>query len=383
MRRRLAVITEIIAPYRIPVFNALAKEPDIELKVIFLAENDPGLRKWLVYKNEMEFPYQVLSSRRMRLAGRSLILHWGLTTALGEFAPEAIICGGYNDVADWQAWLWARRRKLPFLVWVESNGSDRRAGIAVFESLKKRFLAGSTGVVVPGRASTTYAASLGVRDDSVFIAPNAVDNELFGKRALQERSQAESQRLALGLPERYFLFVGRLIREKGVFDLIEAYAGLSPDIRKKIGLVLVGDGRERAELEKAARVVSPGKIIFRGFVQRDRLVTDYALAEVFVFPTHSDAWGLSVNEAMACGLPVIVADVAGCAGDLVEDGCNGRIVASGNPQQLGRAMAEMAVDAEGRAAMGKRSLEIIANYSAQRCASGLADAARSVWDSHV
>ena len=65
---RVVIITEIIAPYRIPVFNALAEKAEIELHVIFLSENDPGLRNWRVYKDEIKFEYEVLPSWRCRFA---------------------------------------------------------------------------------------------------------------------------------------------------------------------------------------------------------------------------------------------------------------------------------------------------------------------------
>ena len=78
MSRRLVILTEIIAPYRIPVFNALARHEEIDLHVIFLAESDPKLRDWLVYKDEIRFSYQVLPSWRRRLAGHNLLLNRGL-----------------------------------------------------------------------------------------------------------------------------------------------------------------------------------------------------------------------------------------------------------------------------------------------------------------
>ena len=70
MRRRLVILTEIIAPYRIPVFNTLAQCSEIDLQVIFLAESDPKLRDWLVYKDEIRFSYQVLPSWRREFAGQ-------------------------------------------------------------------------------------------------------------------------------------------------------------------------------------------------------------------------------------------------------------------------------------------------------------------------
>ena len=60
MKRRLALITEIISPYRTPLFNALAKRDDVDLHVIFLAETDPDLRQWKVYRDEIKFSHEVL-----------------------------------------------------------------------------------------------------------------------------------------------------------------------------------------------------------------------------------------------------------------------------------------------------------------------------------
>lgn len=383
MKRRLILITEIIAPYRIPVFNALAREADLELMVIFLAENDPGLRKWLVYKNELHFPYHVLSSWRVRLSRRNLLLNWGLSRVLQSYSPDAIVCGGYSDPADWQAWWWARRRGVPFISWVESNANDQRSGGPMETFLKRRFLEGCARVAVPGAASATYVKSFGVANEAVLIAPNAVDNDLYARGAAQARTRDSSQNATLGLPDRYFLFVGRLIREKGVFDLIEAYGRLTAELRQHIGLVFVGEGDARSQLEIAARKVSPGRVIFRGFVQRDQLAREYALADIFVFPTYSDPWGLVVNEAMACGLPIIISDVAGCTADLVKDGWNGRVVGPGNPAKLAVAMEEIACNGELRRVMGERSRNTIADYTPEHCAAGLAAAARSCWDSHA
>ena len=67
MKRRVVILSEIIAPYRIPVFNALAEREEAELHVIFLSESDASLRQWRVYKDEIRFSYEVLPSWRRRL----------------------------------------------------------------------------------------------------------------------------------------------------------------------------------------------------------------------------------------------------------------------------------------------------------------------------
>jgi glycosyltransferase involved in cell wall biosynthesis len=375
MSPRVVIITEIIAPYRIPVFNALARHTRIDLHVIFLAENDPTKRQWLVYKDEIRFPYEVLPSWRRRVGKHSLLLNWGAETALRRADPDFVVCGGYNYVASWQAMSWARRNRVPFILWAESTTRDLRSGHALIEFLKTRFLRGCDAFVVPGKSSNDYLRNYGVPEEIIFTAPNAVDTCFFARRAAAIRKDAATHRQALSLPAHFFLFAGRLVPEKGVFDLLRAYEALAPEVRKEIGLVFVGDGTARSALHQRAAAISPGAIHFAGFAQRENLATYYALADVLVFPTHTDPWGLVVNEAMACGLPVISSSAAGCVTDLVENGWNGRVVSGGEIGQLVSAMNELARNAELRSLMGQRSTQRIAQYSPETWAAGMAQVA--------
>jgi glycosyltransferase involved in cell wall biosynthesis len=372
VRRRLVILTEIIAPYRIPVFNALAQREDVEVRVIFLAETDHSMRQWRVYAEEIRFSYEVLPSWRTRLGKYNVLVNQSVANALERARPEAIVCGGYNYLASWQAQRWARRNGVQFLLWCESTASDQRRENGLVESLKGNFLRECDRFVVPGKSSREYLLGFGVAEDAIFVAPNAVDNERFAAGARMVRENAERARQELGLPPRYFVFVGRMVKTKGVFDLLEAYTRLAPELRAEVGLVFAGDGPERAELEAMARDIYPGAVHFPGFVHRDELAAYYALAECFVLPTQSDPWGLVVNEAMVCGLPVICSEVAGCAADLV--GNNGRLVEAGNVEQLAETMNQIAGDGDLRRAMGRDSEELIRNYSPELCAAGIAEA---------
>jgi glycosyltransferase involved in cell wall biosynthesis len=335
MTRRLVLLTEIIAPYRISVFNALALKAGLDLHVIFLAETDETLRQWRVYKDEIRFSYEVLRSWRCRVGKRSLLITRGLRAALGRSSPQVIICGGYADPAAWQTLLWARRNETEFVLWSESNRSDARAKRSVVEWLKKYFVRHCDRFVVPGEAASAYLRSLGAPAASICLAPNAVDNAWFAQQAENARSSAGQWRRQLNLPSRFFLFVGRLVPEKGVLDLLSAYARLKAPLRTDVGLVFAGDGLARKELMRKANKIIPGKVCFPGFAQREELAILYALADFLALPTHSDPWGLVVNEAMACGLPIIVSSVAGCSPDLVQNGWNGCVVPPQDSEKLG------------------------------------------------
>jgi 1,2-diacylglycerol 3-alpha-glucosyltransferase len=377
MSKRLVILTEIIAPYRIPVFNALARRAGLDLHVIFLAETDQVLRQWHVHKSAIRFSHQILPSWRWRAGKSSFLINRGLWAALNNRSPEVIICGGYNYAASWEALLWARRHGVAFVLWSESNRQDARRGWAWIESLKAYFLRHCDRFVVPGQASLEYLRSLGSREESILVAPNAVDNNFFATRAANTRTHAAEFREKLKLPSRFILFVGRLVPEKGIFDLLEAYAKLESGLRSEVGLVFAGDGASREELMQQAKRISPGIVCFPGFAQREELAGLYALAETLVLPTHSDPWGLVVNEGMACGLPIIVSSVAGCSADLVRDTWNGYVVPPRDSEKLSLAIDALVRSSELRQYMAAHSLERIRNYSPELCAEGLAEAALS------
>jgi 1,2-diacylglycerol 3-alpha-glucosyltransferase len=377
MTHRIAILTEIIAPYRIPVFNALAKREAIDLNVIFLSETDPTLRQWRVYKDEICFSYEILSSWRFRAGRTHVLLNAGLSASLKKFSPEALICGGYNYVASWQALRWARRRGVRFALWSESNAQDARALRKPVESLKTCFVKRCDGFVVPGKSAFEYLRSLGAPAERISIAPNAVDNTFFAAQAEKVKRNPAAFQEKFGLPRRFVLFVGRLVPEKGVFDLLRAYAKLERCLRSEVGLVFAGDGASRDELAQQAGRISPGTVCFPGFAQREDLAGLYALAETLVLPTYSDTWGLVVNEAMACGLPIIVSSMAGCSADLVEDGWNGYIVPPRDAEKLSVAINSLVRQPELKQRMSTHSSERIRNYSPEACADGLAVAAIS------
>jgi glycosyltransferase involved in cell wall biosynthesis len=376
VKRRLIVLSEIIAPYRIPVFNALAARSDIDLHVIFLSETDRSLRQWRVYKDEIRFSFQVLPSWRYRLGRYNLLLNRGVGNALGKSAPHAVLCGGYNYVVMWQAARWARRRKVPLLLWSESTSNDLRREFRVVERAKIRFLRLCSAFVVPGRSSREYLAQLGAGDKNIFVAPNALDIGFYAELAQRARARADEVRARLKLPSRYFLFVGRLVREKGVFDLLDAYSLLEERERSQVGLVLAGDGILRSALEKRAAGIRAGCVRFTGFAQREQLAELYALAEALVFPSHTDPWGFVVNEATACRLPIIASKVAGCVAELVADGENGFVVSPGDVEELADAMRKIVSNPALAAEMGVRSAARIQGFTPAAWAAGIAEAVR-------
>ena len=154
------------------------------------------------------------------------------------------------------------------------------------------------------------------------------------------------------------VYVGRLAREKGVPLLLEAVAGLPPDVR----LLLIGDGPERRELEaQAQRLGLAGRAVFAGQLDHPHVIDALFAADLFVFPSQTETLGLAVLEAMAAGRAV-VAVRGGATAEIVRDGETGRVVTP-DPAILRGAIAELLGDPDRRRAMGERARAVVAAYA--------------------
>jgi glycosyltransferase involved in cell wall biosynthesis len=353
---RLALLTEIPAPYRIPLFNALAER--LELSVLFLRRRQPG-RSYRLHADEIRFAWRVLPGLRLGGGSRWVVLNAGVGRALR--GADAVLVGGWNQPAFWQALAWSRLRHLPLIAWVESTLRDERPGSAT--QAKRLFARRAAAFCVPGRAAEEYVRSL--RPDArVAVAPNAVDAALFASRVV-ERGRLRSE---LRLDRGTVLFVGRLAPEKGIDVLLAAARGLDADV------VVAGSGPEEASLRAAA----PENVRFVGNVDRDELPAWYAAADVLCLPSRSEPWGMPLNEGAAAGLPLVATEAAGAAWDLIEDGRNGFRVPAGDAEALRAALWNVLEDGSFRSAAGARSRELAARFTPEAWADAVARTTMSV-----
>jgi glycosyltransferase involved in cell wall biosynthesis len=327
---RVALLTEIPAPYRIPLFNALAERVDLD--VLYLRERNPD-RPYGLHEDEVRFRSDVLPGFDVTIRGRWLVVNRGVLRRLR--GARALVLGGWNQPAFWLALASCRVRGVPAVVWVESTGRDFRSGR--LESVKRRLLGSVAGFVVPGFASRDYLERLGVDDERITVAPNAVDPEVF-KPAARTRQDGPCRLVA----------VGRLAPEKGIDTLLEAADGLPVEI------VLAGTGPE----EERLRRIAGSNVTFLGHVDRDGLPAVYADADVVVMPSRSDPWGMVLNEAALSGLPLVSTTAAGAAHELIEDGINGFRVPPDDPAALRVALQRLVEDDAFRRAAAVRSREL-------------------------
>jgi glycosyltransferase involved in cell wall biosynthesis len=346
---RLALLTEIPAPYRIPLFNALAER--VELRVLFLAERDPRRAFYELHRDEWRFDHRVLAGPQLRRGGRWIVFNRRVLRELRRFHPDAVAVGGWNQPAFWLALAYCRLRRIPLLVWIESTARDARSEARPLALARGAMVRGAAGAYVPGSASAEYARSLGVK--LVETAPNAIDASVFAQAAV-DRS---------GRDTCTFLYVGRLDPEKGLDTLFEAFREVPGE------LVLVGSGGDEPRLRRLAGE----RVRFEGAKDRDEVVGYYRDADVFVLPSRSEPWGMVLNEAAAAGLPLVATEESGASHDLVDG--NGYRIAAGDVVALRDAMSSLAADPELRSRMGARSRELAKHFTPEAWADGVASAA--------
>lgn len=297
--------------------------------------------------------------------------------ALERDRPDAVAATGYVRPEALAAARWARRTGRASILLSESQEIDRPRPWWK-EAVKRRRMRLFDSALVGGESHRAYLETLGMPRSRIALGYNAVDNVAYAARAQASRRSPEGR---AGLPDRpYFLSVCRFAREKNLPSLVDAYARY----RRAVGegsawdLVLCGGGPEADEVARAiARSGAGGSIHRPGFLQADRLSPWYAFASAFVLASRSEPWGLVVNEAAACGLPLLVSDRAGAAGTLVPDpvGTTGMRFDPTRVASIAGALQWMASrTGEEREEMGRRAAEEVARWGPERFASGLIEA---------
>ena len=375
MRKKLILIMNIISPYRIPVFNHLAKDGDRDFMVIFLAGTE-GSRHWKIYKEEIKFDYKILKNLHFYIQSKEMPIYFnrGLWGELKKFRPEAICVCGYHYLVTVEALIYAKLTGTKITLWAGSHLLSGFLKNPLTDFYKKMIIPRFDFYITYGAAAKQQIIHYGADPGKIIVGCNTVDIEWFMNKCKEIRNNEISQ-MRKKYPSKNILYVGEFIERKAVINLIAAFEKLGID---NVGLILVGKGKEKDKYSKYIKGHNVKNVFFEGFVQKEDIVKYYKLTDVFVLPSFNEVWGLVVNEAMACGIPVISSKYAGVTRDLVQDGVNGYSFHPANIDELTQRLRELMLDDEKRIQMGKKSLEIIRNKTPQRYAESILKAVNLV-----
>ena len=229
----------------------------------------------------------------------------------------------------------------------------------LFKFLVKRFL-------YIGSQNKAFYNYYGVDDNRLIFTPYAVDNEKFRAKYNSNLPVLKDLRASLKIPTnlKIILFSGKYITKKRPLDLLHAFENLASE---GYGLIFLGDGMLRSEMESYVSSRKLKNVWLTGFVNQSQIDKYYSIADVFVMTSGvGETWGLSVNEAMNFSLPVIVSTTCGSSFDLVEEGENGYTYTEGDIEALTKAIRYVFDEHKKCERMGNRSFEIVQGFSIEK-----------------
>ena len=360
---RVALVTNIPAPYRVPVYGLLGARPDLDLRLFFCSERESD-RAWDLER--IQVPHVFLRERVIAWHGRFIHANPDVWGALHAFRPEVVVTTGFNPT-HLLAFAYARLHRVRHVAMTDGTAMSEASLSAVHRWIRRFVYRRTDAFVGAGEGSLAMYRQYGVAPASVFKSQLCANNASF----------ASAASVAPAAPKPHdvdFIFCGRFVAGKLPLFAIEVAALAARRLGRRVRLLLVGSGPLDAAMRRAAELVDDRvDAEFAGFAAQADLPGHYARARLMLFPTVGDTWGVVANEACAAGLAVVVSPQAGVAGDLVVDGENGRVL----PLDAGRwaaAAAEMLSDDSTWRRMSQSSLDRVRPYTYAHAAEGLAAA---------
>jgi glycosyltransferase involved in cell wall biosynthesis len=340
--KRLAFIISHPIQYYAPLHRRLAKRDDLRINVFFTwhagekAQLDRGFQKTVAWDIPLTNGYQFeIVPNIARNPGPHHF--WGLRNPslvkdVLAWQPDAVHITGYA----WQSHLWAMRALaragVPVLFRGDSHLLDGHGPWwrwHLKRSLLQAVFRWPAAFLCVGRANKDYYRAFGVPETKLFDCPHSVEVERFAEphEELERKAADWRKELGLGSEQRVVLFAGKFEDKKQPLPLMRAF--LECEIEKGV-LLLVGDG----EYGPAVRDLAgryPERFRVLPFQNQSKMPVVYRLGDLLVLPSaYRETWGLAVNEAMACGRPVLVSDRVGCHLDVVRHDENGDIFVAGD-----------------------------------------------------
>jgi glycosyltransferase involved in cell wall biosynthesis len=384
--------------YAVPLFREMAKHPKLDVLVAFCSllgsqpMFDPGFGvqvAWDVPLLEgypwVHVPHRFVEPRFGREADAPLLsaffrfINPGLWPLVRKGNFDVVLTYGYAFLSYWIAILAAKLSGIPLILSGDAVELDRDGTwwkVPIKKLLLPRVYGLADAVCALSSAGISFFSSLDIPQQRIFLTQFAVDNHYFRSRA--EATSCAEIRRGWNIPAEapVVLFCGKLSGLKSPQDLLRAFgrSGL-----EQAYLVYAGDGPLREEMESEARSLGVSEQVrFLGFVNQSRLPQVYAASDLLVLPSKHEPFGLVVNEAMCCGVPVVVSDRVGARLDLVEGYETGFVYPAGDVEALAKVLREALPDRERLRRMGGAARKRMETWSYREHVEGFVHAVEAV-----
>ncbi|MDY6934521.1 MAG: glycosyltransferase [Spirochaetota bacterium] len=370
-KKKVILLTNIIAPYRVPLYNVISQDKNIDFLVYFFAEREK-FRSWEIDDKEIKFNYEILKGYQLSFFGSDLFTYHFNPSIIYKLIKQKpdIIIGMYSSFADHMGWLYSKfRRKTKNIIWLSNTVFERSLKRKIFTFVKKIIIKTSDAFIAYGTKAKEYGIELGAHEESIFYAFNSIDNDKYFK--IKQNLNKEDIRKKYKLTNNIIIcFCGRLVPLKGVDYLIEAYQILQ-EKHRDISLAIIGDGPLLNELKSKCINEKIEGVLFFGNRSTEEICEILYASSIFVLPSWREVWGLVLNEAMIFELPIISTDKVGGSYDLIKNGLNGFIVESKSSVAIAEKINIIISNKGLITKMGKESLKLIKHINIENEAMGI------------
>lgn len=330
-RKRLLWVTNMPAPYRLPILDLLG---DIYETEVFFLLGQENWRNWTLREVQRSWKFHFLGLKSFFIREFELILSFGFGIRnLSQF--DIIVLGSWENPIYLRLMHRARKLNKVIVAIYESHEESQKFKKGVIASVRKRFFQKASFVITFGSASTRAIKSMGIHEEATLELFNLVDNSWF--------IDSVKHPSYLNDGGHVFICVGRLIAIKNIHSAIKAFAKIADESDK---FRIVGSGAEYSNLKTLTKELGiSDQVEFLGHLSQEDLVTVFGDSQTLILPSTSEVWGLVVNEALACGLHAVVSSKAGVSEEVRNQ--RGVYISAPEPEELARLMLQSKNDWQG------------------------------------
>jgi glycosyltransferase involved in cell wall biosynthesis len=364
---RLAIVTTHPIQYNAPWFKLLDEVEGITVKVFYTwdttaAKFDPGFGKVIEWDLPLleGYEYSFVTNVAVDKGSHHFkgINNPTLNQEIESWKADSVLVFGWAYKSH-LACLRYFKNKIPVLFRGDSTLMDEKPGLK--KIIRRAFLnyiySKVDYALYVGENNKQYFLAHGLKESQLVFAPHAIDNDRFASNKYDERVSKKKSDLQL---DNCFtiLFAGKLEAKKNPGFLIKLANRLT-DARFRF--LIVGNGEMEQSLKESA--ANDKRIIFLDFQNQQEMPVIYRLCDVFILPSRGpqETWGLAINEAMACGKPVITTYKTGCAPDLIKG--NGLVINPDDVNNVAEYIHQLSSDGEYYSKQSEASKKIMVSYS--------------------
>lgn len=301
--RKIVWITNLAAPYRIPVWRELGRRASLAVEILETnrrLRTDVGSNRGADWAADAkDIPLREVRTFRIARGQDRYYVTVDARDGRLVWQADAVVLGGWDAISYWQALLVAKLARTATVSFYESTLATQRNSTGPLAKARALFFRSTDVVVTPGPAAAEAVRAMGVPDERIVVGFNAINTDAFQSARMAPDAEGGHR----------FLYVGQLIHRKRVDALLEAFSRMAA---LSDTLVIVGTGDLSGELHaQAEKLGIADRVEWHEYVPNVEMPGIMERSDTLVLPSDEEVWGLVVNEALAAGLQVVVTEVCG------------------------------------------------------------------------